>query len=113
MDADKKQRLFLALVKDKIGIEEVLRELAADGINPNLIFNEKEDTWGLVPKGIQAVKTDAEIYDIAFYLYGKKANFKRKIKDAVLFYIWLDDYYEDDDFIVKPDKTYFFKTQLN
>jgi hypothetical protein len=113
MDADKKKDLFLSLVKHKASVEEVLQKLSSEGITPNLIFHEEDKTWGIVSKGISTTKPSGEFYDVAFYLYGKKEGFKPDITSAVLHYLWPEDFYEDDDVIVKPDKTFFLKPKLN
>jgi hypothetical protein len=113
MHAHEKQELFLSLLKREADIEETLTKIAALGVNPNIAFNETDKTWGLVPKGVTTTKHDGVVYDIAFYWYGNKASFKPSLRDAVLEYLWLSEYYEDDDVVVKTDKTFFMKPKLN
>ena len=113
MDSDRKRELFLSLVKREASVEEVLTQIALEGLTPNLIFDEKEKTWAIVQKGVAVTKPVEDFYDIGIYLYGRKEGFKPDIQSAILHYLWPADYYEDDDIVVKQDKTFFFKPKLN
>lgn len=109
MNRTDKTLLFVRLLKGETTSEEALEALVKGGVSPSLVHDDKSKGWCVLTAGVRATEPDAKPYDIAFYIFGERSNFRDSIKSALLAFLWPDSEYEDDAVFVRPDGTYFFK----
>jgi len=111
---DKVKHILIAFLHQEITPLQAIEKIIASGHNVSLIYERDLDGYALLGEKICSVYDGKKgEVDIAFYFFTRRGIFKPSIKEAVIFYLWPKEDYEDETIFISHTGSFYLKTRLN